>query len=344
MLSGLLKGRRKLWLALGAMTLAGLLLGGATFAAFRATTSNSSNSFASAADFEAPTIVRSTVKKTTGYSAGRIKQNQAYYAYAQVTDGGNPSSGISTVTANLAVASNVISAGKTAVTMCTTGGPWTVAGLSYNYRTTDGTCAAGTSLTSDNPLTAGSKNYTITGTDVAGNSSGAQTYSVTVDNTAPTASDVDTTNGGSIVGRPEQNDTIAYTFSEAMDPDSLLTGWDGASAANVVVRFDNNAACTGGSTDRVTIYDSTNATQLNFGCVKFTGNFVTASRTFGASGTASSMVMSGSVVTITLGTQSGAGATSAASQTDTWVPSASAFDLAGNAMSTTSASRTEVAW
>lgn len=337
------RGTRKLWLGLAVLALASLLAGGATFAAFRATTTNTGNSYASAADFEAPTIVRATIKKTTGYSAGKIKQNQAYYAYAQVTDGGNPASGVSTVTANLAVASNVISTGKTSVTMCTTGGPWTVAGQTYNYRTTNGTCAAGTSLTSDNPLTAGSKTYSITATDVATNAN-TQNYSATVDNTAPTASNITAVNGSTIVGRPQQNDTITYTFSEAMDPDSLLTGWDGSGSQNVVVRFDNNAACTGGAADRVTIYNSTNTTQLNFGCVKFSGNFVTANRTFGASGTASSMVMSGNSVTITLGTQSGAGSTSAASQTDTWLPSASAFDQAGNAMSTTTDTTTEVAW
>ena len=122
----------------------------------------------------------------------------------------------------------------------------------------------------------------------------------------------------------------------------MLTGWSGTSAANVVVRI-TTTGLHGCDDDRVTIYDSTNTTQLNFGCVNFSGNFVAGARTFGASGTASSMVMSGSTVTITLGTESG-GRTSAASQTDTWVPSASAYDLAGNAMSTTAATRNEVAW
>ncbi len=54
------------------------------------------------------------------------------------------------------------------------------------------------------------------------------TGSVTLDNTVPTASDIQTANNGSIVGRAETGDTITYTFSEAMDPSSILSGWTGA--------------------------------------------------------------------------------------------------------------------
>ena len=61
-----------------------------------------------------------------------------------------------------------------------------------------------------------------------------------VDNTAPTASTVQTANkAGGIAGRPEIGDTITFTFSEPIDPKSVLSGWTGA-ATSAVVRIGDN--------------------------------------------------------------------------------------------------------
>jgi hypothetical protein len=59
--------------------------------------------------------------------------------------------------------------------------------------------------------------------------------------------------------------------------------------------------------------------------------------TFGATGTASAMVMSGSTVTIILGTVSNAASvgTAAGNGAMAWTPSATVLDLAGNACTTT---------
>ena len=80
-----------------------------------------------------------------------------------------------------------------------------------------------------------------------------------VDNTAPTAVDVQTTNAaGGTAGKPEAGDVLTYMFSEPMKPASILAGWTGAATA-VVVRFTN------GNPDVITVFDATNATQLALG-------------------------------------------------------------------------------
>ena len=299
---------------LAAMIVVGLVAGmtGGTYAAFSATTSNSGNSFGVKADYEAPTVVRSEIARTTATVGGKIKPSVAYYVYAQITDGGNPASGVNTATANVC---NITTLTCSAVALVS--GSYTVSGLTYNYRSA--------SKTSDAGLTAGSKTYTITTADVAGNSSGAVSFSVVVDTTAPTGSDVQTANGGSTTGRPETGDTMTWTFNESIDPTTISSGWDGTTTVLVTVSFANNqAACS--SNDRVTV------TSVNIGTLCLGGNnFVTAARTF----TNSSMTMSGggTVVTIALGTASGATTTQAGTTTMTWTPSASALDVAGNACS-----------
>jgi hypothetical protein len=162
---------------------------------------------------------------------------------------------------------------------------------------------------------------------------------VSVDNTVPSASDVQTTNGGSIVGRAQIGDTITYTFSESMDPTSFLAGWTGAST-NVVVRLNNGGAIN----DTVAVYDSTNASQLPLGSVDLgRTDYTSSNRTFGASGTPSTMVMSGATITITLGTQSGAAATAGGTGTMIWTPSTTPTDRAGTACSASAPSESGAA-
>ena len=123
--------------------------------------------------------------------------------------------------------------------------------------------------------------------------SGTSSFIATVDNTAPTASDVQAVNGTGTVGRADIGDTVTYTFSEPMDPDSLVSGWTGTGATNVVVRVENHQDCAGSAPrDRVRIYDATNTTFL-FGCIYTNANLSTADLYFGATGTPSTMTMSG---------------------------------------------------
>ncbi len=297
---------------------------GAAFAVWTKSAPVGGNSFSTKSDWEAPTASVSVIAKTVGYSPGYIKQGGTYYVYANIGDGGNPPSGVSTATADV----SAISVAQTAVALAS--GSFSVGGVSYNRRSA--------SLTATAVLPAGTYNYTISMTDVAGNSQLQTGYSVVVDNTVPSAFDIQTANGGPIVGRADIGDTITYTFSEPIDPNSILAGWTGASQ-NVVVRLNQVTAA-----DTVTIYNSTNTTQLPFGTVALgRTDYTSNSRTFGATGTPSTMVLSGNSITFTLGTQSGAATTAAGTGTMTWTPSSTAQDRAGNACTTTARTETGTA-
>jgi hypothetical protein len=173
-------------------------------------------------------------------------------------------------------------------------------------------------------------------TDAAGNITTA-TSTFTIDTAAPAGSDVQSTNGsGGVNGKPEAGDTVTLTYTEAMDGASILAGWNGAST-NVVVRLNDGGA----GSDTMTVWDSTNTNQLNLGSVNLgRSDYVTGNVTFGATGTPSTMVKSGSSITVTLGSPSDTALVGTAGGTGTmvWTPSASATDLAGNACSTTSKS------
>ena len=307
--------------ALVAATLAAVLLGASALARqsvwgnFTSTAPNPGNSITAAADFLAPTASASAIGKTAGGIVGQIKKGGTYYVYANATDTGNPASGVSTVTANV----SSITSGSTAVAL--SAGSFSAGGVSYGYRSV--------ALTAGSSLAAGSYSYSLMLKDVAGNSKTESGFTVTVDNTVPTGTDVQTANGGSIAGRADAGDKITFTFSSEIDPNSILSGWNSGST-NVVVRLNN------ATNDTVTIYNATNATQLPLGSINLgRSDYTTANITFGATGTASSMMMSGNTITITLGTQSAAATPAAATGTMTWTPSASATDAGGNAVSTT---------
>lgn len=311
-------------LGMAAAAIAAILIGSAALARdsvwgnFTSTAPNAGNSITAATDFRAPTASASAIGKTAGGASGYIKKGGTYYVFANVSDTGNPASGVSSVTADV----SAITPGSTAVALAS--GSFTAGGVSYNRRSA--------ALTAETALAAGSYGYSLTMTDAAGNSKTQSGFTVAVDNTGPVGSSIQTGNGGTTNGLAEAGDTISYTFSEAPDPNSILSGWSGA-ATNVVVRLNNGS---GSSNDTVTIFNATNTSQLALGSVNLgRTDYTGASITFGATGTASKMVLSGSTVTITLGTQSAAATTAAGTGTMTWTPSASATDAAGNNASTT---------
>lgn len=309
-----------------AAALAALLLGSSTLARqsvwgnFTATAANAGSSITAAADFRAPSSDASAIGKTTGGATGSIKKGASYYVYANVTDTGNPASGVAAVTANVSAITN----GSTAVAL--SAGSFSAGGVTYNRRSA--------ALTAGASLAAGSYAYSLTMTDTAGNTSTQSGLSVTVDNTVPTATDVQTANRSTTVGLAQQGDTITYTFSEAPDPNSILAGWSGA-ATSVVVRLNN------ATNDTVTIFNAANTAQLPLGSVSLgRSDYTTANLSFGATGTASSMVLSGSTVTVTLGTESAAATAAGGTGTMVWTPSATVTDPAGNAASTATATET----
>lgn len=166
-------------------------------------------------------------------------------------------------------------------------------------------------------------------TDAVGNQSASVVANIVIDNTRPTATDIQTADGVGVFGRPDAGDTVTYTFSEAMSATSFLAGWTGASQA-ISLRLNQAGQ------DTMTVYNAANTAQLPFGSVRIGRNHVTASAVFNAT-----MVMTGNTIVITLGTQlSGTVATSATNVTMRWTPSATALDLAGNAMMTTNRNET----
>lgn len=301
---------------------------GLTAARFSGTTTEQID-IAAAPDWTAPTVSSTAIGRVAGYETGFIRQGATftYHVYANVTDSGNPAAGVGTVTTNV----GSISTGSTNVTLSP--GNYSAGGVSYNYRTA-------TAIAPNATVAAGSTGYTIGAVDLA---SPANTLTpsasgnVTVDNTAPAASAISTTNGGPTLRRPEQNDTITFTYNDTIDPYSILANWTGASTS-VVVRINNNVAATA-NMDQLLVANAANSAVLPItganGVNLGRNDYVTAARTFGATGTASTMTRSGGTITIVLGTQSGAGTTAAANTGSMiWNPSATATDRAGNGAGT----------
>ena len=307
--------------------------GGGGWAAFSSAGSNPGNAIAAAPDFRAPSASATVVLKSQGGTPGYVKKSGAYTVLAQVTDTGNPASGIAGVTVNAAT----LTSGATAVAL--DAGSFSAAGVSYNRGTA--------SLTAGASLTEGAKSYSLTSTDVAANARTQTGYTVTVDNTAPTASDVQTANNGSTVGRPQAGDTITFTFSEPIEPGSILGGWTGASTDVVVRITDGGCVLVLCSNDTLTVRNSANAADLPLGSVDlkrsdYRGGSILGTLSpvdFGRStdpAPRSTMVMSGNTVTVTLGTPSVTTDTAAGNGTMTWAPSATPYDRAANAASTAS--------
>ncbi|MFL5884183.1 MAG: hypothetical protein ACJ77M_03865, partial [Thermoleophilaceae bacterium] len=153
-------------------------------------------------------------------------------------------------------------------------------------------------------------------------------------NTPPTATDVQTANNGATAGLMESTDTITYSFSEAVEPFSILTNWDGTSTA-VTVNVQNSpttgALANRGKNDLLTITAAGGTVKL--GSVQLKGDYATTDSTF-----AGTMAMSGSTVVVTLGSQStGTAHTETTAANMIITPVTGPFDLAGNNLTSTTA-------
>lgn len=317
--------RRSRRSALLAVVAGALAFTGTTAASFVGQTDNTANSVSAAPDFRAPTASASIVAKNSPYLAGRVKQGGSYRIYANAGDTGNPPSGIAAITADV----SSVTSGQIAVAL--TAGSYSAEGVSYGYRSE--------ALTANGTLAEGAKAYTLTLSDNAANTAVQSGFGVTVDNTAPTAADIQAPNRGTS-GRAEAGDTITYTFSEPIDPHTILAGWTG-SATNVVVHIRDDALLLIGlGNDNLVVYNSADSAQLPLGNVDlgrtdYAGSLLGGDAHFGQTGTKSSMTMSGSTITVTLGTASGSVLTAGGSGTMQWQPTGTPTDAAANAMSTT---------
>jgi hypothetical protein len=285
--------------------------------------SNASGSVTAAPDWTGPTATASVIAKQTGYLAGAVKPGGIYYIYANVTDNGNPAAGVSTVRADV----NNVTATQTNVTM--TAGSYTINGVSYAYRSSS-------TLTAGAGLTPGSKAFTINSTDALAYP-GSQSFSVTVDNSAPSASDIQTTNKvGGTSGMAESGDSITFTYSEQIDPQSILAGWTGASTSVAVHLEDGGCVlnllvklC---GDDSFEVYNGANPL-ATLGPVNLKDPDYLGGGLLGGVADAvftSTMVQSGATITITLGARTGSTPDSGNSTTMEWDSAASPYDAAGN--------------
>jgi Big-like domain-containing protein len=263
-------------------------------ATFTASSANAANTFSTAADWVAPAVT--ITSPADGSSTNDTTPTLSGAA-------GNATGDNTTVTVN-------IYSGTSA-----TGTPVLTRNVTRSGATWSTTATA---------LAVGTYTAQATQTDTAGNT-GKDASTFTVDTTKPTAVQFSADNKtGGTAGKPEAGDTLVYTFSEAMAPASILSGWSGSSTS-VTVRFTNSA-----NNDTITVLSGT--TTLHLGSVATAGNFVTGTVNF----TGSTMVRSadGKSITVTLGTTTGTTRTVTGTNM-TWTPDVAATDLAGNAVSTT---------
>ncbi len=255
-----------------------------------------------------PVISAAVIQKSIGGAVGSLRPGATYRVYAAITDAG---SAITSATANVMT----VTAGTTAAAL--TAGTWTLEGVTYQYRSAV--------LTADAGLTNGSKTFSITATDSYAHTGTTGGFSVTIDATKPSASSVATTNkAGGTVGKAEAGDSITFTYSEPMDPSTILAGWDGTTPTSVTLRLLN---ANGQGGDRVQVWDAANTTQLELGTVRLgaTG-YTTTSINF----TNSTMTKVGSSFVIVLGSPSAASTVAVVTNNTKWTPSNVATDIAGN--------------
>jgi chitinase len=179
-------------------------------------------------------------------------------------------------------------------------------------------------------LAQGTYTAVVTQTDTSGNTGTSNANTFTVDTTAPTGASISAENkAGGTAGKIEAGDTLTYTYSEAIQPGTVLSGWNGASTA-IHIRF------TSSGNDTITILTTANAA-INLGSIATNGDYVSATTTFNATMALSS---DGTSVVVTLGTPSNVNSAASPGRNMSWTPSASVRDLAGNAASTTTYNET----
>lgn len=263
----------------------------------------------------APTVTSVALVKSLGGTAGWIRSGGGFHVYAALDGGTGPVS----VRADL----SAFAAG-TSVALTTAGGPWVVDGVTYGWRTAE--VVAGAALPD------AATTYAVTAIDGLGRTSSASS-TATVDDVAPAPYDVTTTDAAR-PGTMDVGDRITYTFTEVIDAASVMTGWSGTEI-DAVVRVTDG----GTGADSLTVWDDANAFQLRLGTLTLgRSDYVTATMTFGASGTRARVRLSGTTVVVVLGSPSASGSVvvgSTGTGTMRWTPRSGLWDRAGNACPTT---------
>ncbi len=169
--------------------------------------------------------------------------------------------------------------------------------------------------------------YTIQATqaDSSGNTGTSNANTFRVDTTRPTAVSVSANNkAGGTAGRIEAGDTLSFTYSEAIQPSSVWSGWDGSDTA-VRIKF------TSSGNDTITVLTTANhASAIHLGSVHTNADYVTATTTFNAT---MGMSPDGASVVVTLGTPSNVSSQISPGRNMMWTVATGIKDLAGNKIS-----------
>jgi hypothetical protein len=123
------------------------------------------------ADNTAPVFTSAAVATSITNVAGYLAQNRPYVVYGSASDA---YSGLNTLTAKV----NTLTTGQTALAMTACSNSCSASGVTYGFTSAP--------LSTNTTLSAGTKTYTLTATDLAGNALTSPSQSATVDNTAPT--------------------------------------------------------------------------------------------------------------------------------------------------------------
>jgi hypothetical protein len=268
-------------------------------AAFTAKGRNPTNSFTTAADWVAPAVTLTA-----------------------------PANGLYTTskTPALSGAAGAATGDSTTVTATVYSG---VTATGTPVQTRPATRSGATWSTTATTLADGTYTARATQADTGGNTGISATSTFTVDTTAPQPSMVSAANAaGGVQGRLGAGDSITFTFSEAMAPASVLSGFTGGSTtANVLVRFTN------GTTDSLAVRDSSGGTTVKLDSgVATSADLVTGTVSWPATMSQSS---DGKSFTLVLGTApaSGLATTVNGAKNMIWIARAGSTDRAGNALS-----------
>lgn len=292
-----------------------------TSSSFTNSTANGTNTVTAAADWTAPSITAAVLQKSKGGVVNKFHKSETFYIYANVTDSGNPSAGIGTVTAST---SNLTTASSATLSA----GSWTVGGTAYNYRTSQ--------LTAKSTLSSTTYSYSLSVSDSGGNGPATQAGSVTSSNASFAPSSVLTTNVAT-AGKPLATDKITMTYNSAPDPESVFAGWDGSSRSVSVTLADK--ALYDMPSDIIGVVDG-NGDPTSLGYILTGGDFVDSNRVITYS--SSTIALSGSTYTVTLGTPNNTSYinTDSNNRVASWYTLDTAFDTFGNESSTTAVSTT----
>jgi hypothetical protein len=277
----------------------------ASQATFTASARNSGGSFGTASDWVAPIV---TLTAPAGNA--RTSDNTPDLSGAA----GNASGDATTVTVRIYSGSSATGTPVQTLTPTRSGAAWIATAATL----ADGTYTAKASQA-----------------DGSGNTGSSAATTFTIDTAKPTASSISAANkggAGTTSGKLDSGDTITFAFSEAIDPTSVLSGWNGASIA-VRLRFT-----AGLPNDTFTVLDGSGGAAVTLGSVTTNGDYVTFSATITSTMTRSA---DGTSIVVTLGTPSYVSPVAVAAKNMSWSVVAGVKDLAGNVINAATRAETD---